>query len=185
MATRPAFEALMGSPKGTRMSRPVWSDCRTLLFSRLWPKFDHDGASFGTATGPSHNHSGVTTLIARETSSASRLIRARRDTGGVTYSGLNWSFVEGKALSTTRRSLRTFSTSPPALRTLTVRTYGPGLVWTSIPRNAKPPAPPGAVRDDRVGLSSAVRPRNVTEADRTVRSDSRKTRTGSPGWSDL
>ena len=46
--------------------------------------------------GPSPSHSGVTTLMARETSSASRLIRAWRDAGGVTYSGLSWSFVDGK-----------------------------------------------------------------------------------------
>src|SRR5512140_2070904 len=99
MTTRPAFEALMGSPKGTRTSRPVWSDCRTLLLSRLWPKFDHDGASFGAANAPSPSHAGVTTLMARETSSDSRMIRAWSDAGGVTYSGLNSSLVDGNALS--------------------------------------------------------------------------------------
>jgi hypothetical protein len=66
-------------------------------------------------------------------------------------------------------------------------TQGPVLAWTSIPRKAKrPPLPElGVVRDDGVALISAVLPRSEAEADRTVPSFSRKTRTGSPGWSDL
>jgi hypothetical protein len=66
-------------------------------------------------------------------------------------------------------------------------TQGPVLAWTSIPRIAKrsPLPEPRRVGDDGAALISAVLPRSETEADRTVPSLSRKTRTGSPGWSDL